>query len=328
MTRPLLIIAAFLLGMLGPAGTAAAQPVPGVHRIAYLSAGSEKAFRPRVTALRQGLKALGYVEGRNLVFDERYAAGKPERLPALASELVRLEPEVIVIHGTSATRAVKRVSGPIPIVFCVVADPVGSGFVASLDHPGGTITGLSDDHSALVPKRMELLKEVMPSARRIAVFWHRGARHTVRQLETLRNLVPRMGVTLSPVEFASPADLDRAAAAFRDARPDALNVLGYALMAAHRKRIADFSIRHLLAAISTTETSVEAGFLLSYGVNFPDINRRAATYVDKILKGASPADLPVELPTRFYLAVNLKTAKKLGITIPRAILLRADRVIE
>lgn len=309
-------------------GPAAAAPPKGLHRIGYLTAASEKAFRPRLNALHQGLRALGYVEGRNITYVERFAAGDPSRLPALAAELVRLRPDVIVIHGTAATRAVKAVAGPIPIVFCVVADPVGAGFVASLDHPGGTITGLSDDHSALVPKRMELLREVVPEARRIAVFWHHTAPNTARQLKSLRVLAPRIGVALLPVEFAKPADLDLAAEAFKSIRPQALNVLGYALMATHRKRIADFAIRQRLPAIGTAETSVKAGFLMSYGVNFPEINRRAATYVDKILKGAKPADLPVELPTRFYLAVNLTTARTLGITVPRSILLRADKVVE
>lgn len=317
--------ACIVLAVPDPAG---AQRSGKTYRIGYLTAASERAFRPRLTALRQGLRALGYVEGKNIVIDERFASGRAGRVPALAADLVGRKPDVIVIHGTAATRATKAVAGSIPIVFRVVADPVSAGFVERLARPGGTMTGLSDNHSVLVPKRGELLREVMPSVRRVAVFWHHDASHTATQLNIPQGLAPRMGVTLLPVEFAGPADLDGADEAFRTAPPDALDVLGYALIAAHRKRLADFAIARRLPAISTAESSVGAGFLLSYGVDFLDINRRAATYVDRILKGANPADLPVELPTRFYLAVNLKTARKLGIAVPPSILLRADRVIE
>ncbi len=323
-----IVILLTTFAILVSANPAEAQQAGKVHRIGFLTASSVKPFKPFLAAFRQGLQELGYVEGKNIVIEERYAAGKAGRLPALAAELVGLKLDVIVIHGTSATRAAKQVAGTIPIVFSVVADPVGSGFVASLSRPGGNITGVSDYHSALVPKRLELLKEVVPSAARIAVFWHPDALHTVPQLKTLQAVAPSLGVTLLPLEFARSDDFDRASAAFRKARPDALNVFGYALMSAYTRQIAEFAIKNRLPTIGTTGSMAAAGFLMSYGVKMPDLYRRAASFVDKILKAAKPADLPVELPTRFYLTINLKTAKALGITFPPSILLRADRVIE
>ncbi len=305
-----------------------AQQAGKVYRIGFLTAGSVKSFKQRVTAFRQGLKELGYLEGKNIVIEERYAAGQADRLPELAAELVRMPVDVIVIHGTTATRVAKKVAGTVPIVFSVVADPVGSGIIASLSKPGGNITGVSDYHSALVPKRLQLLKEVVPSASRVAVFWHPDALNTVPQLKTLQAVAPALGVTLLPVEFKKLDDFNRASAAFRKERPDALNVFGYALMSAYIRQIAAFALKNRLPTIGTTESMAVLGLLMSYGVRMPELYRRAATFVDKILKGAKPADLPVELPTRFYLTVNLKTAKALGITLPPSILLRADRVIE
>ena len=327
MTRKIFIlIAAFAILFSGH--MAAAQQAGKVYRIGFLTASSVKPFKHWLAAFRQGLQELGYVEGKNIVIEERYAAGKAGRLPALAAELVGLKLDVIVIHGTSATRAAKQVAGTIPIVFSVVADPVGSGFVASLSKPGGNITGVSDYHSALVLKRLQLLKEVVPSLSRVAVFWHPDALNTVPQLKTLKAIAPALGVTLLPVKFKQLDDFNRASAAFRKARPDALNVFGYALMSAYLRQIAEFAIKNRLPTIGTTGSMAAAGFLMSYGVKMPDLYRRAASFVDRILKGAKPADLPVELPTRFYLTINPKTAKALGITFPPSILLRATHVIE
>ncbi len=325
-TRIVFFLAAVAIFTAAP--PADAQQAGKVYRIGFLTAGSVKSFKQRVTAFRQGLKELGYLEGKNIVIEERYAAGQADRLPELAAELVRMPVDVIVIHGTTATRVAKKVAGTIPIVFSVVADPVGSGIIASLSKPGGNITGVSDYHSALVPKRLQLLKEVVPSASRVAVFWHPDALNTVPQLKTLQAVAPALGVTLLPVEFKKLDDFNRASAAFRKARPDALNVFGYALMAAYKRQIAAFALKNRLPTIGTTESTAVLGLLMSYGVRMPELYRRAATFVDKILKGAKPADLPVELPTRFYLTVNLKTAEALGITLPQSILLRADRVIE
>lgn len=329
MRRRTVLIAAILLSCLLTSQIANAQQTGKVFRIGYLAASNAKAYKPRTDALKQELDALGYVVGQNIRIEERYALGDVARLPALARELVALKVDVMVIHGTSAVSAANKVvAGQIPIVFAVVADPVGAGFVKSLSRPGGNITGVSDFHSHLVPKRLELLKELLPKAKRFAVFWHRKALHTVRQLDKLKKAARSLGVMLVPVEFGNISDLRRAEAIFRESPPDALNVLGYSLIAAHRRQLAEFSQRHGLPSISTTERSAEAGFLMTYGVSMADLNRRAAHYVDKILRGARPSSLPVELPTRFYLTINMKTAKALGVTIPQSILLRADRVIE
>ena len=315
---------------------AAAQPVTAqqtgkVYRIGFLTAGSPvKTFKARMAAFRQGLRELGYVEGKNNVIEERYGKGRFEKMPELAEELVRFKADVIVTHGGRwgkvVDRAAKKAGRTIPVVFAVDADPVGRGIVASLARPGGNITGLSDSHGDLVPKRLELLKEVVPSISRVAVLW--DPRRGALQLQALQAVAPRLGVTLLPILFANPEDVEPAFATIRRERPDALNVFGYPLIATYRTRIADFALKNRLPAISTAERSAKVGFLMSYGVNFLDMYRRTATFVDKIFKGAKPADLPVELPTRFYLNINLKTAKALGITFPPSILLRADKVIE
>jgi putative ABC transport system substrate-binding protein len=314
--------------ILVPTIPAAGQSAEGMHRIGFLAASSADAYRLRMAAFRQGLNDLGYVEGKNIVIEERYGEGRRERIPAMAAELVGLKMDVIVTHGgrwaVVADRAAKKVGRTIPMVFAVDADPVGRGIVASLARPGGNITGLSDSHSDLVPKRLELLKEVIPSLSRVAVFW--GVDHT--QVESLQAVAPALGVTIHPVKLLEPRDLNRAFTVLRKERPDALNVLGYSIVSAYRKQIAAFARKNRLPTIGTGERMAVAGFLMSYGVNFQNMYRRAATYVDKILKGAKPAELPVEQPTRFYLTLNLKTAHALGITFPPSILLRADRVIE
>lgn len=321
-----LALAALLASALVP--PAAAQQTEKVWRIGFLAASSADVYRVRLAAFRQGLKDLGYVEGKNVVIEERYGEGWRERIPALAAELVRLNMDVIVTHGgrwaVVADRAVKKAGMTIPLVFAVDADPVGRGIVASLARPGGNITGLSDSHGDLVPKRLELLKEAIPSASRVAVFW--GVDYS--QVESLQAVAPAMGVTILPVKLLEPRDLNRAFTVLRKERPDAMNVLGYASTGRFRKQIAAFALKNRLPTIGTSERMAVAGLLMSYGVNFLDMYRRTATYVDRILKGAKPADLPVEQPTRFYLTVNLKTAKALGITIPRSILLRATEVIE
>jgi putative ABC transport system substrate-binding protein len=310
---------------------ATAQQAGKLYRIGFLTAASPvKAFQERMAAFRQGLRELGYVEGENIVIEERYGKGRFDRMPELAAELVALDVDVIVTHGGRwaklADRTAKKAGRTIPMVFAVDANPVGRGIVDSLARPGGNITGLSDSHTDLVPKRLEFLKKVVPSATRVAVLW--DPRRGALQLKALQAVAPALGVTILPFKFANPEDIEPAFAALRRERPDALNVLGYPLIATYRKRIADFALRNRLPAISTAERAAVGGFLMSYGVNFLDMYRAAATFVDKILKGAKPADLPVEQPTRFYLTVNLKTAEALGISFPRSILLRADKVIE
>ncbi len=332
MMRAALIVAGLAVWLLSQAGPVAAEPANGMHRIGYLTAGSEKAFRHRLTAFRRGLAALGYVEGRNIVLEERYAAGKRKRLPGMAAELVGLGVDLIVTNGTTATRladrAAKKAGKKIPVVFALATDPVGNGLVASLARPGGTITGFATSNSLLVAKRLALLKEMVPSATRIAVLWSPHAKSIPPQLNTLKSVAPGLGIELVPIVFDRPDQFEPTFAAIRAARPDALNVLGWSLINAFRGRIAVRALEMRLPTMMTNRRSVVAGGLLSYGAHTVDLYRRAATYVDKILKGANPADLPVEQPTRFYLTVNLKTAKALGISVPRAILLRADEVIE
>ena len=311
---------------------AAQQPSVKGYRIGFITSGSAPAFRGWVGTFREGLRDLGYVEGENIASEERYGAARYEKMPELAAELVRLGVDVIVTHGGRwarlADRTARQANKTIPIVFAVDPDPVGRGIVASLAHPGGNITGLSDSHSELVAKRLELLKEVVPAARRIAVVWNPANSISAPQLKTLQAVAPRVGVTIVPVAFTGPNDLERAFAAIRGGRVDAINALGFSQIVRYRRQIAAFARDNRLAAISTMVPFAKAGGLMTYGVRFHDLYRRAATFVDKILKGTKPADLPVEQPTRFYLTVNLKTAKALGITFPPSILLRADHVIE
>ncbi len=331
MTRKLaFLVTAFAI--LASTNPAEAQQAGKIYRIGFLTSGSAPPFKSRLAAFRQGLQELGYLEGKNLLIEERYAAGRRERLPALAKELVRLKVDVIVTHGGRIAlvgdRAAKELGSTIPIVFAVDLDPVGSGVVASLARPGGNITGLSSMYSELNAKRLGLLKEVLPSASRIAVFWHPRWSHTARQLKALQVLAPALGVTLLPLKFKELGDFDRASDAIRKESPDALMPLGYSLISTYRRQIAEFAIKSRLPTMGPRKRMADAGLLMAYGPELPDLYRRAATYVDKILKGAKPAEMPVEQPTRFYLTVNLKTAKALGITFPRSILLRADKVIE
>ncbi len=311
--------------VLASASITHAQQAGKVYRIGFLAPGSVELVKPWLAAFQQGLRELGYLDGKNTVIERRYAYGKTDLLPELAAELVRLKVDIIVTHGSVAVRIAKRATRTIPIVFAVAADPVGNGLVDSLARPGGNVTGLSDFHSNLVPKRLELLKEVVPAAVRVAVLWNLV---NARQLKDLQAVAPVLGVTLLPLAFEKPDDLDRVFAALRKERPDALNVLGYPLVGIYRRQITAFALEHRLPTISTFERFVVAGGLMSYGANFSQMYRRAATFVDRIAKGATPADIPVEQPTRFDLVVNLKTAKALGITFPPSILLRADKVIE
>ena len=331
--RTIGLISTLALGLLAAPLPAEAQQAGKVYRVGFLTTGSpNRTFKLRMAAFRQGLIKLGYVEGENVVIEERYAKGRKERLPALASELIRLKVDVFVVHSSAPAwaveRAAKRAGRTIPIVFAVSGAPVEEGLVASLARPGGNITGLSDSHSDLGPKRLEFLKEIVPWASRIAVLWNPNARSNHIKLKALQAVAPALGLTLVPLKFGSREDLDRAFAVMSKERPDALNVLGHALLATHRKRVAEFALKYRLPAISTNERSAMAGLLITYGVNFHNLYRRAAAYVDKIFKGAKPADLPVEQPRKFYLTINLKTAKAIGVTVPPGLLFRADKVIK
>jgi putative ABC transport system substrate-binding protein len=285
-----------------------------------------------MAVFREGLKKLAYVEGKNFVIEERYAKGKKKRLPALASELIRLKVDVFVVHASSPAwaveRAAKKAGRTIPIVFAVSGAPVEEGLVASLARPGGNITGLSDSQFDLGSKRVELLKEVAPSATRIAVIWRSKAVTHQAQWELLQAAAPKMGVTLLSLGVSSSGDIDRAIARMRKERPGGLIVFGSASLSKYLKRIFGFAIKNRMPATYTIESGVALGALMSYGADHHQLYRRAASYVDKILKGAKPADLPIEQPRKFDLVINLKTAKALGITIPPEVLFRATKVIK
>jgi putative ABC transport system substrate-binding protein len=281
-----------------------------------------------------GLHELGYTEGKNMVIEQRYvasgfagAAGQQERIRELVAELVRLKVDVIVASGTAVEA--KAVTTTIPIIFIASAAPVELGLVESLAHPGGNVTGLSDFHGHLVAKRLELLKEVVPAAARIAFLWMAGSLTAPLYVQALQAAAPGVGVTLLACEIAGPDDVDRALTALAQERPEALVVHPTVSGNPHRRsRVFAFAVQHRLPAIYTTAPMVEAGGLMSYGAHFPDLYRRAATYVDKILKGTKPADLPVEQPMKFELVLNLHTARQMGLTIPASVLFQADRVIQ
>jgi len=322
--RTIALICSLALGLLAGPLPVEAQEAGEVPLIGFLHLGSGR----RVSFLREGLRELGYVDGQNIVIETRAAHGKRERLPALADELVRLKPNVIVIHGSIAIRVVQRIDKTIPIVFPVHADPVGSGDVASLARPGGNVTGLSDYHTDLVQKRLELLKEVVPTASSVAVLWDPAIDVLQNQWKLIQTVAPRFGVTLLSLGVSSPDEFDRALATMRKARPGGLVVFGYPTISRYRSKTIEFALKNRLPTIFTTDRNVAAGGLMSYGADFLDLYRRAAVFVDKILKGAMPADLPIEQPRKFVLTINLKTAKQIGLTIPSSILYRADKVIK
>jgi ABC-type uncharacterized transport system substrate-binding protein len=270
------------------------------------------------------------VEGQNIVIEYRAADGKLERFPALAAELVQLKPEVIVAQGTPAARAAQQATSTVPIVTPVMGDPVGDGLVASLARPGGNITGLTFLGPELVAKRLELLKEALPRVSRIAALWHPGAyaeRTTSAMLQETEAAARTLGVQLQRVEVRGPDELDRAFATMTRERAEALIVLPSAMLYNECRRLVDLAARHRLPAMYQAREIVELGGLIAYGASIPDLIRRSATHVDKILKGAKPADLPVEQATKFELVINLETAEALGLTIPATLLFQADKVI-
>ena len=303
----------------------AQQPGKGVHRIGVLWAGSATEISTRLEAFRQGLRDLGYVEKNNIVFEYRFADGKPDRLPALAAELVRLNVDVIVTTAI-ATRPAKEATNTIPIVTPQFGDPVASGLVASLARPGGNITGLSQLGPELAGKRLELLKETVPKITRVAYFRNPATPGT--ELRGMQAVAPALGLQLQVLEVRSPNDFDSAFKAALKERANALSTATNPVITGHKERIMDFAAKNRLPAIYPRSEFVDAGGLMFYGVNFLDLWRRAATYVDKILKGTKPADLPVEQPTKFEFIINLKAAKEIGLTIPPNVLARADRVIK
>ena len=313
-----------------PLSTAAAQPREKVPRVGYLSPGSpsDLARQRRFEAFRQGLRELGYVEGQNIAIEPRWAEGKYARYSALAADLVRLKVDVIVAVGGRATQDAQQATRTIPIVMPVVIDPLGSGLVASLAHPGGNVTGLTIMASDLVGKQFEVLKEVVPKGSRVALLWNPANPGSAPQVREAEGAARALGVRLQTLEARDPQEIDSAFAAMTKERAGALVVLSDAILLNQRRQIAELAAKSRLPAVYTLREHAEAGGLMAYGANPLDLERRAATYVDKILKGAKPADLPVEQATKFELVINLKTAKALGLTIPPSLLQRADQVIE
>ena len=306
-----------------------AQQAKKVPRIGYLATGSRSSASAssNFKAFLQGLHELGYIEGKNIAIEYRYAEGKSDRYPELASELVRLKVDVIFTSSDPAVRAAKKASQTIPIVFAAVSDPVAAGLVDSLARPGGNATGLSLLSPELDGKRLELFKEAFPKTTRVAFLWGIRGPSWDRVLRDAQAVAKTLGLQLQPLEVKGPEDFKKAFEAAKSGGAQGLSVPPSPLLYFHRAMIADLATKNRLPAMYSDARYVEAGGLMSYGPNFDDLWKRAATYVDKILKGTKPADLPVEQPTKLEFVINLKAAKQIGITIPPNVLARADRVI-
>ena len=307
--------------------SAEAQQLKSVPTIGYLSVLSPSSDSARIEAFRQGLRELGYLEGQNMAIESRYAEGKLDRLPDLVGELVRLKVDVIVVGGSTATRAAKNVTGAIPIVMAHGSDPVALGFVASLARPGGNITGLTHLAPELGGKRLELLKDILAQLSRVAVLTDPGTQGHGPQIKELEVAARALGLQLRPAEVRKPNDLESVFSAMITGRAGALIGLQQPTLDRLRERIVDLAAKNRLPAMYANSEYVETGGLMSYAADIVAMFRRAAYYVDKILKGTKPADLPVEQPMKFELVINLKAAKQIGLTIPPNVLARADKVI-
>ena len=317
-----------VVGMVFP-GVLVAQPAARPIRIAYLSGYSAAVDRPLLAALRQGLRQLGYVEGGTMIFDTRHGEGRSERLPRLADELLVLKPDIFVVStAAAAVVAARKAPRTMPIVMTNVQDPVASGLVKSLARPGGNITGLSDFHAASVTKRLELTKEAVPSLKLAAVLWNPESASNASQLKDLQRAAPALGLEVLSLPVRNRDEIDAALSKLARARDAALLLLGDFVLTSNMPAIAKYAIDQRMPAVYTTHSWVEAGGFMAYGTNFEDLYRRSASFIDKILKGAKPGDLPIEQSTKFELIINLKTAKAIGVSVPRSVLLRADKVIE
>ena len=305
---------------------ARAQQPARIPRIGILIPASASSFSARVEAFRQRLREHGYVEGKNIVIEYRYAEGKPERLPDLAAELVRLNVDVIVTTGTGILPA-KKASAAMPIVFAAAADPVGDGLVSSLARPGGNITGLSNMAPDLDGKRLELLKEAFPKVSRVAFLWEPSGTRGNRVLTDMEAAAKALGLKLLSLEVRSLDDFEGAFARAKRERAQALNTTPTALITTQQRQVLDFAAKNRLPAMYPQSEFVEAGGLMSYGPSQTDLFRRAADFVDKILKGAKPADIPIDQPKKFEFIVNLKAAEQIDLTVPSNVLVRADKVI-
>jgi len=330
MIRGVALVAVLAVSLLAAPLAADAQQAGKVPRIGFLGVTSPSDRPSHLDAFRQRLRELGWVEGQNIVIDYRYAEGRVDRLPDLAAELVRLKVDLIVASaGTQAATAAKNATETIPIVMIYVRDPVGTGLIASLARPGGNVTGVSGSAGLeLFAKQLELLKETVPKIRRVAILSNPDNAYHQLAIREVNVAARSLGVQLQLLEARGPNEFDGAFAAMAKERVGALLVLSDAIFGSHRTRLADLAARSRLPAAFGVRDDVEAGGLMSYGPSILDSYRQAATYVDRILRGAKPAELPVERPTKFELVINMKTAKALGLTIPQSVLLRADHVIE
>ncbi len=314
--------------LLGISPAVKAQPAGKVYRIGFIDAGALSTNRHFLEAFRQGLREVGYVEGQNITVEDRWADGRSERFPALLDEVLRQHVDVIVQASTPGAVAAKRATTNVPVVFFGVADPVGLGLVASLGHPGGNMTGLAMAvEDGMAGKWVELLKETVPHLARVGVLWNPEARGLEGRVTEVATGVARLGLTLDQLPVQSVAEIKEALAAAAKAHVGGVIVISDPFTVRQRLQIVQMAAQARLPAVYSFGEFARAGGLLAYGPSVADLARRAAIYVDKILKGAKPADLPVEQPTTFELVVNLKTAKALGLTIPQSILLRADEVI-
>jgi len=324
----LALIAVLALGALVAPLPVLAQPVAKIPRIGVLFTGTQATAAQVSEAFNQGLRDCGYVEGKNIFVERRFGDAKPERLHALAAELVRLKVDVIVTSVDEAIAAIKRQTQTMPIVMTSGTDPVATGFVASLAHPGGNITGLTSISPELNAKRLELLKEVVPGLTRVAVMWDPGIRGALLEYKATEEAARSLRLQLQSVEVTIPDDIELAFSAFATGRAQALIVVSSTLTLDKRVQIASLALKNRLPSINGPRTFPEAGGLMAYGSSLADRWQRAATFVDKILKGAKPGELPVEQPTKFELVINAKTAKELGLTLPPSLLRRADAVIQ
>ncbi len=325
-----LVVCAFCAVLFALCPSANAQQAKKTSRLGYLSAGDPTNESARAEAIRLALRELGYIEGRNIAIEYRYAEGKVDRLPELAAELVRLKMDILVAAGgTAVIRAAKNATSTIPIVLLGQGlDPVEAGLIENLARPGGNVTGITNLSPELAGKRLKLLKEAVPKVARVAVLYDPSSRGSTFELKEVLPVAARaLKLTIRPWEIRDAEGFDQVFSAVNKERPDGLYLTSSLLMRANQKRIAGFAIQSRLPSTYAFREAVEAGGLMSYGSDLEDSHRRVATYLDKILKGAKPADLPVEQPTKFELVINLKTAKQIGVTIPQKVLARADRVI-
>ena len=325
MNRRIFLVAVVALGFLA-APLCGAQPPSKVHRIGFFMARAPDASLD--AAFVRGLNEAGYQEGKNIIVESRFAYNKAEALPALATEMARMNLEVIVVAPEQAAVAMKKAAPTVPIVLATAGDPVGTGLATALARPGGNVTGLSNISTDIIGKHIQLLKQTIPGITRVAFLTNAHNLTKATQLREARAAEQSLNVELVFEETQGPADLDRAFTAMVRSRPSVLVVAIDPLMFSERRRLADLAMKHRLPAISPFREFAEAGGLMAYGGNLVYMFSRSAAYVDKILRGANPAELPIEQPTVFEMAVNLKTAKELGIKIPDSILLRADKVIE